>query len=152
MQDSSINPSDVFTSAEIKTLSDSFHVSDDQLKIKKHPVNADRLLLHVDYEIPIGRAAAACSYLNAYFFEPIDSPADRLVFQPNLKAFVGSTPGQTDLYVTFSRSDKARLLTFLASHQDELAYVHSNISVADGFRRNVTFPRARAQLESGLYL
>jgi hypothetical protein len=151
MRDSPHPPAEIFSVGEIRTICDAFQVKRDQLKIKRHPLDAEKILLHIDYEIPLGQAAAVCTYLNSYFFENIDSLSDRLIFHPSLKAFVGGTPAQSDLYVTCSPQDKSRLLAFVTAHSDEISYVLGNIGISSAFRPHVTFSRARAQVESGLY-
>jgi hypothetical protein len=142
---------DTFSVGEIRTICDAFHIKRDQLKIKAHPLAAEKMVLHIDYRIPLGQAAAVCTYLNSYFFENIDSLSDRLIFHPSLKAFVASTPAQSDLYVTCSPQNKSRLLAFVTAHSDEISYVLGNIGITSAFRPHVTFSRARAQVESGLY-
>jgi hypothetical protein len=151
MRDSLLPHGEIFSVGEIRTICDAFYVRPDQVKVKTHPLDSGKILLHIDYEIPLGQAAAVCTYLNSYFFESIDSLSGRLMFHPSLKAFVGSAPAQSDLYVTCSPQDKSSLLTFLTGHSDEISYVLSNIGITSAFRPHVTFSRARAQMESGLY-
>jgi hypothetical protein len=151
MLDSNSDSIAALTAEEFHILGEVFCVRRNQLEILRHPLNAEKSLLHVDYKIPLNYASAVCTYLNSFFFETIECPSDRLVFQPTLKAFVGSGPLQSDLYVTFCPKDKERLLSFLAAHADEISYVLDNTSIAKAFRPNVTFSRARARLESGFY-
>jgi hypothetical protein len=151
MKDSLLSQADMFNAGEVRAICDAFQVNRNQLKIHAHPLDAEKKLLHIDYRVPLGQAAAVCSYLNSYFFENLDSLSNRLTFQPSFKAFVGSTAGQSDLYVTCSLRDKSGLLTFLTTHSDEISYVLDNIGITNSFRPHVTFCRARAQLESGLY-
>ena|ERR1700720_4314412 len=151
MLDSNSDSTAELTAEEFKLLGEVFRVKRNQLEILEHPLNAEKSLLHVDYEIPLNYASAVCTYLNSFFFETIECPSRPLVFHPTLKAFVGSGRFQSNLYVTISPKDKERLLSFLVAHADEISYVLDNTSIAKAFRPNVTFSRARARLESGFY-